>query len=220
MSNAIALLGGTFNPPHLGHIQPALEVTELLNVAQLGLMPCKLPPHKSTNGIDETHRVAMTQLMCALDPRLYVETIELSLPSPSYTVKTLRELRRRNPKTRIHFLIGDDSLYNLPTWYEWQALLDYCHLVVMKRDTGPLKPDPALHSWLSQHRVDHVSQLAASSHGHVFLANTTLTTVSSTEIRQTIAQHNVQHLTSHANGIIDSVADYIRRHHLYGSNTD
>ena len=125
-----AILGGTFNPPHKGHIGAALKAADEIGVNHVHLMPCKLAPHKSV-GVSESHRVKMIELCAQNNDRLIPELIELTLPSPSYTVKSLRALKEKSDDT-ICFFIGADSLYNLDKWYEWEHLLDYCHLVVMR----------------------------------------------------------------------------------------
>ena len=83
-----AILGGTFNPPHKGHIGAALKAADEIGVNHVHLMPCKLAPHKSV-GVSESHRVKMIELCAENNDRLIPELIELTLPSPSYTVTTL-----------------------------------------------------------------------------------------------------------------------------------
>ena len=208
-----ALLGGTFNPPHLGHLQPALHAINVLNIDKLGLMPCKIAPHKAVD-MDETHRVNMVKLACEFDERLYPELIELTLPSPSYTINTLKVLHN-NIDERICFLIGADSLYNLNKWFEWNALLDYCHLVVMRRDGETFTPPKEIAQWVKENQAQEVSELQTSSTGRVFLINTPLHPISSTQLRALITGSNT--IDTAAKWLPESVATYINTHHLYKS---
>jgi len=206
-----AILGGTFNPPHYGHIEPALQVLAKLNIDKLGLMPCKIAPHKSVS-VNETHRVNMVKLCCEGDSRLYSELIELSLPAPSYTVKTLRALKHRDKKT-ICFFIGADSLYNLMSWFEWERILDYCHLVVMRRDSDTFTPPDTLVEWLEAHKTEDYSQLHAKPNGYVLLADTPLHDVSSTQLRDAI--HNTASTQLITRWMPDAITNYIHTHQLY-----
>lgn len=213
MVTPIALLGGTFNPPHRGHIEGALQALDQLGIEKLGLMPCKLPPHKTTAGISEAHRVAMVKLICDSHPRLYPQLTELDLPAPSYTVKTLRALRQRIASSPLVFVMGEDSLNTLDSWYEWRQLLSLCHLVVMRRQdpAGQLSPD--VQKWLEEHRSHDPEQLRNTRYGHVFVARTAYHAASSTAIR------NQNMMSDDASQWLpDVIINYIKQHNLY-SNT-
>ncbi|WP_218310626.1 nicotinate (nicotinamide) nucleotide adenylyltransferase [Alteromonas antoniana] len=215
-NTSLALLGGTFNPPHKGHIGPALEAIKEIGVSRLGLMPCKLPPHKCVGGIDEKHRVNMVQAVCKQSALLYPELIELSLPSPSYTVQTLRELRRQHPKATVYFLIGYDSLYNLPSWHEWQQLTDYCHLTVMRRTDGNVALSAELTAFIDARREYEPDIMSGKPGGSIYFADTTLHTVSSTALREAIAGTTRNETASLAKEWLEpDVIDYIYKHQLY-----
>jgi nicotinate-nucleotide adenylyltransferase len=208
-----ALLGGTFNPPHFGHLKPALHAISVLNIEKLGLMPCKIAPHKPVF-IDEKHRVNMVKLACEFDERLYPELIELALPSPSYTINTLKALHKSTDE-RIYFLIGADSLYNLTKWFEWNALLDYCHLVVMRRDGETFTPPDDIARWVTENKAKNVNELHTSSVGRVLLVNTPLHPISSTQLRALITDSDS--IDTAAKWLPEPVATYINTHHLYKS---
>ena len=219
-----AILGGTFNPPHKGHIGAALKAADEIGINLVHLMPCKLAPHKSV-GVSETHRVKMIELCAQNNDRLIPELIELTLPSPSYTVKTLRALKEKSDDT-ICFFIGADSLYNLDKWYEWENLLDYCHLVVMRRDDEQFSPPPAVQAWLDCHVTNDKNVIHVKAAGHVVLTNTPLYSVSSTEIRDVLANAknavkagtpNSSSVSSSNLWLEESVLNYINEHQLYKS---
>jgi nicotinate-nucleotide adenylyltransferase len=216
-----AILGGTFNPPHKGHIEAALSAADELGVHEVHLMPCKLAPHKAV-GVSETHRVRMIELCAQTNDRLIPELIELTLPSPSYTVKTLRALKENSDDT-ICFFIGADSLYNLDKWYEWEHLLDYCHLVVMRRDDEEFSPACAIQAWLDTHVSDDKNVIHTEPAGKVVLTNTPLYNVSSTEIREVLASATPADKGHVLEGspaelwLENAVLEYINEHQLYKS---
>ena len=221
-SSVKAILGGTFNPPHKGHIGAALKAADEIGINRVHLMPCKLAPHKSV-GVSERHRVKMIELCAQNNDRLIPELIELALPSPSYTVKTLRALKEKSDDT-ICFFIGADSLYNLDKWYEWEHLLDYCHLVVMRRDDEQFSPPSAIQAWLDCHVTNDKHVIHTKPAGHVVLTNTPLYRVSSTEIRDVLAGATCNEKVGKLNSsnaepanlwLEKSVLDYISEHQLY-----
>lgn len=214
-----AILGGTFNPPHMGHINAALSAASELGIETVHLMPSKVPPHKPVE-VSEDHRVRMIELCCEGQSRLVPELIELSLPSPSYTVKTLSELKEKSERT-ICFFIGADSLYNLNKWFEWDQLLNYCHLVVMRRDGENFTPGSEIRNWLNKHVTQDMSVIHKQSHGAVILINTPLYPVSSTDIRNALCVRKTSDST-HAISMINEwvprrVLDYINANQLYKS---
>jgi nicotinate-nucleotide adenylyltransferase len=212
----ITLLGGTFNPPHQGHIQAALATLDELAFPRLGLMPCKLPPHKDPVNIAPVHRLAMLQLACKTDPRLYVEDLELTLPSPSYTVNTLRHLRQQYPSSPICFLLGEDSLYNLPNWYEWQKLLDYAHVVVMPRPNHSVTITDTIVQWRNDHQVTTPNKLVEQPHGKVYLSQSGQYPVSSTQVRDELKKNKEQQNELFLrHWLNDDVVDYIKKNNLY-----
>ncbi len=212
----VAILGGTFNPPHQGHIQGALSALDQLGVERLGLMPCKIPPHKTTAMVSDHHRVAMVRLACQQSPRLYPELIELDLPAPSYSVKTLRALRQQYPGRPLLFVIGEDSLNTLDSWYEWQSLLSLCHLVVMRRQDPGRGLTPAMQKWLLEHRSHDPDQFTTSRFGHIFLARTAYHAASSTAIRNAASANN-DNADVAEQWLMPSIINYIKQHNLYAN---
>ena len=218
------LFGGTFNPPHQGHVGAALNTLNELGFDRLGLMPCKIPPHKSTAGISEQHRVEMVKRACEVDARLYPELIELSLPEPSYTVKTLQAIRQREADNPICFFMGEDSWLTLTTWYQWPELLKLAHLVVMRRPAENNRVqaanEPVLSSELIQlkqlHQVTGPAQLATRPCGQIYFAQSPLFDVSSTQLRQALATMDTQSsYTNPDDWLSPSVLHYIREKRLY-----
>lgn len=217
------LFGGTFNPPHQGHIGAVLHTLDELGFDRLGLMPCKIPPHKSTAGISEHHRVEMVKRVCEVDPRLYPELIELSLPEPSYTVKTLQAIRQQQADEPLCFFMGEDSWLSLTAWFEWPELLKLAHLVVMRRPVGD-GPQTAAESALSpeltrlkqQHQVESPELLTTRPSGQIYFTQSPLFDVSSTQLRQALATPDNDSSAINVNDWLSpAVIHYIREKRLY-----
>ncbi|MBN8218565.1 MAG: nicotinate (nicotinamide) nucleotide adenylyltransferase [Spirochaetes bacterium] len=120
----LALFGGSFNPPHLGH-RALLEAYHRRHPAhQVLLVPCRQPPHKAfEKSVSDAHRLALSRLLVADHDWVTVDELELRREGPSYTFETLIELEARfRPQLPIHLLIGDDLVESLPTWKAYPNL--------------------------------------------------------------------------------------------------
>jgi nicotinate-nucleotide adenylyltransferase len=132
---AVGVLGGTFNPPHVGHLVMAQEARDQLGLHRVVLMPAGVPPHKDVRGLDPgAHaRLALCRLAAAADPGLEVSDLELRRPGPSFTVDTLRVLHERDPEHELTFIVGGDMAETLPSWREPEAVLSLARLAVAER---------------------------------------------------------------------------------------
>ncbi len=143
MQNKIGILGGTFNPVHIGHLLMAQAVREACGLDRVLLMPCHTPPHKACGVLAAAEdRLAMVRLAVADDPGLGVCTLELERGGISYAVDTMTAFRARNPCCEPHFIVGMDSLRELHLWYRVQDLLQLCTFIVVERPgvDQPLAP--------------------------------------------------------------------------------
>ena len=138
MAGRIGVLGGTFDPIHIGHLAAAEDAAWRLKLDRILLIPNRQPPHKEGKDVSPVdHRVAMATLAVADNPLFHLDPIELERPGPSYTLDTLRGLRARYGEgTQLSFLVGCDALGQLHTWHEPDSLLEEFGLVVMERPTG------------------------------------------------------------------------------------
>jgi len=197
MSNAgmapLALLGGTFDPVHYGHLRPAIEVRESLGADELRLIPGHVPPHRPQPRLAAARRADLLDRAVALIPGLVVDRRELVRAGPSYTLDTLRELRRvigdRRP---LCFVMGGDAFGGLCSWYQWHRLTDYAHLVVTTRAgytatpaTGPRGAPP---QWLPDRQAATVQALRARPAGLVYFQPVSRLEISATAIRRLLAQ--------------------------------
>ncbi len=130
----VGLLGGTFNPPHLGHLVCAQEAHAQLGLDVVLLLPAREPPHKAVpDDPGPDIRLEMCRLATAGDPRLGVCAAELERPGPSWTVDTLRELHARGPEDDLTFIVGGDMALSLPEWREPAEILRLARLGVAER---------------------------------------------------------------------------------------
>ena len=137
------LLGGTFNPVHEGHLALAREARRAFGLDEVWLIPCAIPPHKTTTGLaPDADRLAMLRLAVADAPALRVLDIEMRLPHPSYTLHTLDALRAEHPDRRFAFIIGADTLTQLHTWHRPLDVLERARFATLAR-VGYPKPVPA-----------------------------------------------------------------------------
>ncbi len=199
MTERVGILGGTFDPLHDGHLVAANEAAWELGLERVLFMPAGNPPHKQDEVVTSAeHRVAMVRLAIADNPRFELCTIELERSGPSYTVDTLRELRAREPAIEPYFIIGMDSLADLPSWHDPGGILKLAHLVAMHRagwDVVDVK------------QLDRVVPGAAS---RVKILRIPGLDIASTDLRERIAAGRpVRYLMP------DPVIAYIEEHRLY-----
>jgi nicotinate-nucleotide adenylyltransferase len=131
---ARGVFGGTFDPPHLGHLVLAEAARTELGLSEVIFMPANVPPHKERLVTATEHRLAMVRHAVASNSRFVVSTLEVERPGPNYTVDTLRMLRESwGNAVRICFLMGLDQLINFPRWREPQELLQLADFAVLAR---------------------------------------------------------------------------------------
>lgn len=203
MADQLALMGGTFNPVHVGHLRLGLEAIERLGADRLVLMPCASPPHKRPRDLaDAEHRLAMCRLAARQDRRVEVTDIELRRQGPSYTVDTLRQWHAERPGNALVLLIGADMLRDLAKWREVEQVVRLARVVTLPRPDAPLGRLPALRDRIGDEATDRILGDVLSSLGQV--------DVSSTEIRSRLARG--QPVT----GMVPpAVEQYIAEHGLY-----
>jgi nicotinate-nucleotide adenylyltransferase len=131
----IGLLGGTFNPPHIGHLVCAQEALVQLELDRVLLVPVHEPPHKGIEadpGVE--HRVELCRRAVAGENRIAVSRVDADVPGPSYTVATLRRLHEDRPGDQLTFIVGGDMALSLPTWREPADILELAELGVAERE--------------------------------------------------------------------------------------
>lgn len=141
----IGVFGGTFDPPHLGHLVVASDACEALGLGRVLWIPSAVPPHKRrTVQAPAPARLEMVRAAIQGDPRFEADDLELRRAGPSYTVDTLRELAARHPGDELVLLIGADNLREIPGWREPAEILRLARVAVLSRDGAGVPPDPAV----------------------------------------------------------------------------
>lgn len=130
----VGIFGGTFDPPHIGHLIVAQDAWAALGLDRVLFVPAAVPPHKRGRAVSPAAlRLEMIRAAVAGDPRFEVEDLELRRAGPSYTVDTLRELRARDPEGELFFLLGVDQFRELHTWREPEEVARLATLAVLSR---------------------------------------------------------------------------------------
>lgn len=194
----IGVFGGTFNPPHNGHIQLAKAAADELKLDKLLVIPSCIPPHKIAAKLaDGQERLEMCRLAFGCDPRFEVSPMELERGSRSYTVETLRELKALYPDSELYFIVGSDMLESFDKWYLWQEILSLSVLCAASREEG-YSPDLSRFGKLAE-RIKIITLDPLE--------------VSSTQIRNSAGEISPELLDP-------KVAAYIREHGLYDDGLD
>ncbi len=198
----IGLFGGTFDPPHNGHLHIARAFADELGLDMVVFLPAGDPYHKEeSTRTPAKHRLAMTELAVAADSRFAVSDCDIVREGATYTFDTVQIFRQQFPAAQLWWLLGSDSLLKLHTWKKWQTLVKQTHIAVAGRAGGNIAQAPQeLQGWLGQ----------ALQNGSLKPLQAPLCDISSTEIRRRL--HNGES----AAGLIDGrVEAYIRQHGLY-----
>lgn len=194
----IGFLGGTFDPVHFGHLHVAQSLGQALDLDRIIWIPAGRPPHKRGQIVSADHdRITMLEVALADSPRDEISTIEIERDGPSYTVDTLELLHDRLEPAKLTFLMGEDSLRDLPTWRDPERILRYADVAVAGR------PGVAVD-------LDALFEEIPSARGRIHVVPVDEIAISSSEIRRRVAAN-----LSVSDMVPAGVADYIRSHGLY-----
>ncbi len=200
---SVGILGGTFNPPHIGHLVCAQEARAQLELDRVVLMPVHTPPHKEAcDDPGPDVRLALCRAAVAADDELEISTLEMERGGPSYTVDTLRALHGSREGDDLTFIVGGDMASTLPSWREPEAVLELARLAVAERE---------------EHRRQEIAERLSGLHGAdervVFFTMPRLD-ISSSDIRRRVAEGRpVRWL------VPGEVCDEIERRGLYAAAT-
>jgi len=198
----IGVLGGTFDPIHMGHLIIAEEVRARLDLTEILFVPAGQPWLKlnNANAISPAeHRLEMVRLAIADEPAFKLSTMEIERPGPSYTVDTMAELRSQiGAEGKLYFVLGWDNLNQLPRWHQPQRLVELCRLVPVRR-VGFASPD-----------LDSLEAAVPGLAKSLVMLDTPQIEISSSEIRQRVARGLSIHQL-----VPEPVERYIIKHKLY-----
>ncbi len=198
----LGIFGGTFDPIHRGHLVLANCCLEQASLDALWFVPAARQPLKPVGPhAAEGHRLAMLELAVALQPEFAISTIEFDRGDISYTVETLESIHQRQHEAELYFLMGADSLADLPRWHRAAEVCQLAVPLVVHR-AGHSQPDfEALSKIVSRERLDLIRRSQVEMPA---------TPISSSAIRKQIACHG-----DWQSWVVPEVADYIGQHQLY-----
>ncbi|WP_229483109.1 nicotinate-nucleotide adenylyltransferase [Massilia horti] len=216
MTRCIALLGGSFDPVHHGHVALATLFAGLLQPDELRIIPAGKPWYKSGLRASDADRVAMLE-RAFKDAKLSVvlDMQEIERAAPTYTVDTLKNVRAEvGPDASVVFIMGADQLRMLDTWREWRTLFELANIAVAARPGFALDHEtlpPAVADELRR-RLATPSEVRATAAGRVCVVQTLAVDISATQVREAIRTG------TDTNALIaPQVLDYIQQHNLYKS---
>ncbi|MFO8155159.1 MAG: nicotinate-nucleotide adenylyltransferase [Pseudomonadota bacterium] len=214
----IGIFGGTFDPVHLGHLRPALELAEVLELERLHIMPAGNPPHRRPPRATTEQRLEMLRRGVAGQSGFILDEREIRRDGPSYMVETLAELRAEvGESTPLALLLGMDAFLGLVNWHQWERIAELAHVVVSHRPGwsphGLEDQGGALADFTAARRVLETQALHRLPAGHLFLQPVSQLDISSSRIRELLATgHSPRYL------LPESVHDYIQDNRLYMEN--
>ncbi len=196
----MGILGGTFDPIHLGHLALAEGACHLARLDRVLFLPNRQPPHKDGRSVTPAvHRAAMVRLAIAGNPAFLYSGMELEREGPSYTIDTVRAFQAEQPGWRLAFLVGMDSLLQIETWREYETLLTLVDLLVVNRPGFPTEAGRAL-----------LARLKPAVSQRVRLLEVPGVAVASRDLRRMVSQgYPLRYL------VPDAVAAYIAEQQLY-----
>ncbi len=191
----IGIFGGTFNPPHNGHVRLADKAAENLGLDKVLIVPSCIPPHKIPGKLAQgSERTQMCRLAFGENEKFEISTIELERGDKSYTVETLRDLKKLYPDDELYFIVGSDMLKSFTKWYMWEEILSLAYLCAASREKG--------------YEAD-LSAFTAEQKERIIFLDIEPFEVSSTQIRNSIAGGEDNDLINR------KVLNYIRANGLY-----
>ena len=222
----IGILGGTFDPPHLGHLKLATHFAKVLHLDVLLLIPSGEPWQKDSGITPAEVRLQLTEaagidlarafLYLQIPTQIGVDRIEVDRAGPSYAIDTAKVLRERfGPDVSLTWLMGADSLLKLPTWNSWDQLLGFVNFAVASRPrhefSGQMGPE--IKALLEKHQCYDPDALEKSPFGRIYLDNSLSVDLSSTELRNQLKSPSrcdiaSEHIPSHALEIITNLGLY------------
>ena len=202
----IGIYGGTFNPPHIGHIQAAKQAVSLLGLSKLLLVPAYAPPHKSalpSNSPTPRQRLEMLRIAVADSPKIEVSDLELIREGISYSVETVAQVRRDYPEAELVLFVGTDMFLSFDTWKNPDEILKNASLGVFYRGEKGERSD------IQEKKAELEARGA-----RVYLVQNDVIPISSTQMRRLLAFRCAGEF------LPEGVLDYVREHRLYDTRAD
>lgn len=214
MAHCTAIFGGTFNPPHYGHLRIAEEAREKLKLERVLFVPSNIPPLKSAELAGIGHRLEMVRLSVEGNPSFEVSDIECRRGGKSFTVDTLEEIKCHGVGERTLFLLGVDAFLDISDWYRHERLLELTDFIVVNRppyDTEEVLKSPFVDTARGLYDIEGVLQADTVNGGKIFPINCTSLDISASDIRRRLRKGlSVKYL------LPEDVESYIISNTIYG----
>jgi nicotinate-nucleotide adenylyltransferase len=212
-TRALGILGGTFDPIHLGHLRLALELHDSLNLSKVHVIPCYRPVHRKLPVATPEQRLAMVECAVTGEPALYADPREIRRQNPSYMIDTILELREEMPGAPLCLLIGIDAFLGFPSWHRWREIMEESHLIVAHRPQYQLPATGEVADLLKERLKLNHEFIHEHQGGGILLMPITQLEISASDIRKQIAMgRNPRYL------LPDRVYDYIKQFGTYSIN--
>lgn len=203
--------GGTFDPVHNGHLRVLWEASHHLQAEHVRILPCHIPPLKARPDSSPAQRLDMLHLALRDQPHWLIDQRELARNEPSYTIDTLRDLRRElGADVAIVWLMGMDAFAGLDQWHCWRDLAQYAHLAVVGRPGSTMPSEGAVAEW-AKPRLAPPKRIRDAAAGRVFHLAVTQQDIASSQVRAAMRTGLTPRYL-----VPDAVSDYIVNHKLYG----
>lgn len=195
----VGIMGGTFDPIHLGHLVVANEVLSTYNFDKIIFVPAGKPPHKDGMRASSWDRYIMTNLATMSNDNFIVSDIEIKKTGKCYSVDTLKELKTIYENTEFYFITGADAVLELPNWHEPKELLSLCKFIAVSRPG------------ISRENVElKIKEIEKELNGHIEILQIPMLQISSTNIRERFSKGISSKYLLH-----ESVEQYIIKNNLY-----
>ena len=218
MTNKIVgIFGGAFDPVHKGHVKIAEQCIETIGMEKIIIVPTGVSPFKKELTDEET-RLSILQIAFS-NHQYEISDYELRQSkkdkNPSYTINTLKFLTKESPSSFV-LIMGSDALATINQWYQWEMILNYCHILVVNRNDNALKVDDLdskVYDFVTKHKIDKLEDLSMKDNRGIYFANFPLLPFSSTDIRTKLSQKR-----SIENLVTPEVSDFINKTASYTSD--
>lgn len=212
IANPIGILGGTFDPIHLGHIHLASVIKQQCALQSVRILPCNQSPLKNHQPIaSPMQRIAMIKLAIAKYDYLMMDDREIQRQGISYMVDTLQSLRAELTKIPLCLIMGIDAFVQFDSWHRWQEIPELVHLIIANRPNAPmLQQNPVITKLFNSRRIDNPELLKTKAAGFILFTDIKPLPIAAIDIRKLIKEHG-----NASNLLAPTVWQYIVEHKLY-----
>lgn len=211
MPKPIGILGGTFDPIHIGHLHLAKSILSSLDFQAIHFVPCYSPVHRPPPIASAKDRFEMVKLAVSEEKGLVADATEIKRQGPSYMIDTLKTLKAQFPDTPLALVLSNDAFQYFLTWKDWQDYLNIGHIVIVNRPNYSFEDNPKLVTFVNAHHTQSQEALHSRLAGAIMLKLIEPSPLSATDIREQLAN------TKQPEQFVSQpVWHYIKEHNLYG----